>query len=174
MTQTPFIISNGGWKELGKVHSLAWSGGEPVPVQRRNGEIYTLDLGIQYEIIHIPDDTVRGPYKVTTRGYMHTLQRVDEAEVIGFHWHPGGGPVKDPHMHIGTTQLSDEGVISKKHHLPGRRMSVEEVMLFCITQLEVEPLRPDWRSVLKDSNDIFRMFASWGGDTVTEVKDPND
>jgi hypothetical protein len=142
---------------------LTWAEAEAVPVQGPKGDIYTLDLAIQYEIVHIPDDRARGPYKVSTRGYMHAVQTIDDTEIIAFHWHPDGkSDVTFPHVHVGTTQLNPAGVISKKHHIPAPRMSVEGVLRFCIEQLEVEPLRPDWSSVLADSEDLFKMWATWG------------
>ncbi|WP_127501656.1 hypothetical protein [Actinoplanes solisilvae] len=144
------------------MHTLTWTNAEPVPVQCLNGEIFALDLAIQYEIVHLPTDRDRGPYKVSTRGYMHSVQTLDEAEVIAFHWHPGGkSHFTDPHMHLGSTQLNPAGVLSKKHHIPTARMSVEGVLRFSIEQLKVEPLRDNWSSVLSDSEDLFRMWATW-------------
>lgn len=163
VTRAPLIISPGGRGVLGRVHSLTWDEAEPVRVRGPEDDVLTLDLSIQYEIVHIPQDRHRGPYKVSTRGYMHSLQTIDGAEVIAFHWHPDGkSDVQDPHMHIGSTQLNPAGVITKKHHIPGRRMSVEEVLRYCIEQVGVEPLRPDWKPVLADSEDLFRLWATWG------------
>jgi len=171
VTRTPFIISAGGRHTVGKVHSLTWPNFEPVPVQGPKGEIVTLDLAIQYEILHIPRDRVRGPYKVATRGYMHTVQTIDGAEVIAFHWHPdGNSDVRDTHMHVGSTQLNPGGVLTKKHHIPAPRMSVEGVLRFCIDQLGVEPLREDWSMVLADSEDLFHMWATWGGERAPDER----
>lgn len=143
-------------------------------VRGPHGDILTVDLSINYEIVHIPHDRDRGPYKVSTRGYMHTVRTIDEAEVIGFHWHPDGkedgAVVRTPHMHIGSTQLRPAGVISNKHHIPSPRMSVEEVLRYCIVEIGVEPLRTDWKSVLADSEDLFRMWASWGGENGPDTK----
>jgi hypothetical protein len=162
-------VSAGGRHEQNRVHALTWAGFEPQPILGPANEVYTLDLSIQYEIVHLPDDRDRGPFKVSTRGYKHTVRTVDGAEVIAFHWHPDGkSDVTDPHMHMGTTQLNPSGVISKKHHIPAPRMSVEGVLLFCIEQLKVEPLREDWSPVLADSSDLFKMWASWG---VVEAPD---
>jgi hypothetical protein len=164
-------VSPGGRHVLGKIHTLTWADAEAVPVQGPRGEILTLDLGIKYEILHIPHDRDRGPYKVSTRGYMHALQTIDGAEVIAFHWHPiGTSDVKDTHMHMGSTQLNPAGVISKKHHIPAPRMSVEAVVRFCIEQVGVEPLRDKWSSILSDSNDLFRMWATWGAEPTPEIK----
>ena len=43
-------------------------------------------------------------------------------------------------------------------------MSVEEVPRYCIDQVGVAPLRPDWEPILADSEDLFRMWATWGAD----------
>jgi hypothetical protein len=163
-------VSPGGRNELRRLHTLTWAGSQPVPVQGPGGEIVTLDLAIQYEIVHIPDDRDRGPYKVSTRGYMHAVQTIDGGEVIAFHWHPAGNSnVRETHMHVGSTQLIPDGVLSRKHHIPAPRMSVEGVLRFCIEQLRVEPLREDWSPTLADSEDLFHMWATWGGDVAPKT-----
>lgn len=102
---------------------------------------------------------------------MHAVQTIDDAEVIAFHWHPGGkSEVTEPHVHVGSTQLNPAGVLSKKHHIPAPRMSVEGVLRFCIEQLKVEPLRENWSSVLADSEDLFHMWATWGAEVAPETK----
>jgi hypothetical protein len=156
---------------LGRVHTLTWAGFEPVPVRGPNDVIVTLDLALQYEILHIPRDRDRGPFKVSTRGYMHSVQTIDGAEVIAFHWHPAGNShVRDTHVHVGSNQLIPDGVLTKKHHIPAPRMSVEGVLRFCIDQLQVEPLRDDWSPVLADSEELFHMWATCGGERSPETK----
>jgi hypothetical protein len=48
-------------------------------------------------------------------------------------------------------------------------MSVEGVLRFCIEQLRVEPLREDWSPTLADSEDLFHMWATWGGDVAPKA-----
>ena len=60
VTRTPLIVSHGGRNTLGRVHTLAWTEAEPVRVQGPRGDILTLDLALQYEIVHIPHDRERG------------------------------------------------------------------------------------------------------------------
>lgn len=43
-------------------------------------------------------------------------------------------------------------------------MSVEEVLRYCITEIGVTPLRTDRQPVLADSEDLFRLWATWGAD----------
>jgi hypothetical protein len=83
VTRTPLVISPGGRQLLGRVHTLAWNEAEPVRVRGPEDDILTLDLSIQYEIVHIPDDKDRGPYKVSTRGYMHALQTIGADKTPG-------------------------------------------------------------------------------------------
>lgn len=162
VTRTPLVVSSGGRNLLGKVHTLAWDRLQPVRVRRSDGSHLALDLALQYEIIHIPDDRYRGPYKVSTRGYMHAVQASDDVEVLAFHWHPSGNPhAADPHMHVGSSELNPGGVLSRKTHIPTARMSVENVLRFCIQELGVRPLRDDWSAVLADSEDLFHMWATW-------------
>jgi hypothetical protein len=48
-----------------------------------------------------------------------------------------------------------------KLHLPTGRVSIEAVIRFLIEDLEVAPLRDDWRAVLDRHEDLFRQTRSW-------------
>ena len=100
------------------------------------------------------------------------MQTIDGAEVIAFHWHPNGrgdaDAVSTPHTHIGSTQLNPAGVISKKHHIPGRRMSVEEVLRYCITEIGVDTERA---TASIDRGVVDQLTSTMGGAFVGELID---
>lgn len=156
------IVSPGGYT-TGKVHSLAFAGAEIATIRTADGGRIGLDLGMQYEVVALPDDPVRGPYKVSTRKYMYTVKSPPDGEVLAWHWHPStsGNAGHEPHVHVGTRELGPESLLKKKMHIPTGRVSIEEVIRFCITELGGVPQRQDWLSVLADSEDLFNMFRTW-------------
>lgn len=167
----PLVVSPGGYRVLERVHSLTWGTPDPVELRTRNGTKLLLDLAILYEIVHLPGDRDFGPYKVKTRGYMHTVQTADEAEIFAYHWHPSSNSHETgPHLHIGSSALNPAGVLRKKMHIPTGRISVEETLRFCISEIGVEPLRDDWLPVLADGEDLFRMYRSWSSDPREQDK----
>ncbi|MGH3545436.1 MAG: hypothetical protein ACRDPW_05880 [Mycobacteriales bacterium] len=141
---------------------MLWGGGKPISLKTKDARV-GLELSMRYEIIHIPDDLERGPYKVSTRGYLYSIQSADGAEVLSYHWHPfGNSAVTRPHLHMGAVALAPEGLITKKAHLPTARISLEQVLRWCITELGVSALREDWERVLNDGEDVFKLLRSWG------------
>ncbi|MGH3545997.1 MAG: hypothetical protein ACRDPW_08755 [Mycobacteriales bacterium] len=130
-------------------------------LKTRNTQV-GLQLAMRYEIVHAPGDRDRGPYRISTLGYLYSIHSADGAEALSYHWHPfGNSAVTWPHLHIGTVALAPEGLITKKAHLPTARISLEQVLRVCITELGVIPLRDDWQQVLADSEDLFKLRRTW-------------
>lgn len=119
-----------------------------------------LHLGMRYEIIRT-DEVDRGPWKVRTHSYTYTLTTADETEALAFHWHPESSGVSWPHLHVGKVNLAPNGVVTHKQHIPTERISVEAIVRFCIGELDVSPQRDDWKSILHESEERFRMWRSW-------------
>ncbi len=68
----------------------------------------------------------RGPWRVSTRGYMYEMQTASGELVWSYHWHPTG-KVGSPHAHLGHTQLAADAVLSYKAHHPTGRISLVTV-----------------------------------------------
>ena len=120
-----------------------------------------LSVAIQYEIVQSPDPD-RGPWKVSTRKYMYHVVADDMTEVILFHWHPDGKSTeKGPHLHVGSSQLTPNAVVSSRAHVPTGRVSLESVIELLIQDFGVVPLRADWRETLATSRTQFHQWRTW-------------
>lgn len=107
---------------------------------------------MQYQIIKTPDPQ-RGPYRVTTRGYSYAIYARGSLSAA-HHWHPSGNSTyHEPHIHMPE--------IFQRKHFPCGRVSLEEIVRFCIRELGAEPAREDWASVLTMNEDRFQTYRSW-------------
>jgi hypothetical protein len=119
-------------------------------------------VALEYEVVEARHDKVRGPWKVRTRQYRYHVVSDDNAEVVLYHWLPEGKcSTKRPHVHVGQSQLSPDAVFTRKQHMPTGRVSLEEVILMLIEELNVVPLKNDYRSVLEDGHAKFCEFRTW-------------
>lgn len=120
-----------------------------------------LSVAIQYELIKI-DDPERGPWKVSTRKYMYHVVTDDMTEVILFHWHPDGRSTQQqPHLHVGSSQLTSASVVSHKTHVPTGRVALEAVLELLVRDFGVVPLRADWEASLTESRRRFEQWRTW-------------
>lgn len=156
LAQAKVTVSPGGQNVDGRVHGLTVNLDRPVKLK---GQPLLLRVRMQYEIIRA-EDPERGPWRVTTHGYAHEVQQSDGQAVISWHWHPTT-QMSEPHIHAGTTQLADEAVLSRRHHIPTDRVSLESVVRFCIAELGAEPLRDDWEKILDLNEGLFKLHRSW-------------
>lgn len=115
---------------------------------------------MKYEIIPVEGDG-QEPWRVTTHGYSHELQESNGQAVISWHWHPDSR-VQDPHIHMGSTQLSDDAVISRRTHLPTDRVSLESVVRACIDEFGATPARDDYDKILSMNEGAFKLYRTWG------------
>lgn len=115
------------------------------------------------QTFHFDDDErFAGERKVFTDAYAYTLSD-DSAmgsELFAWHWHPDAGR-EDPHLHVGRRHAT-HGELGKLH-IPSGRIAFEEVLLFAIDELGVEP-RPSVdgaKAVLAETLHSFRKFRRW-------------
>lgn len=113
-----------------------------------------------YEIVRTQDRPERGAWRVSTRGYMYEMQTASGELVWSYHWHPTGA-VRNPHAHIGATQLAPDAVLLYKAHYPTGRISLESVIRICITEYKVSPMKSDWDDVLSARERDFETYRSW-------------
>ena len=96
---------------------LAVNRGEPF---RLNGtEPVSLSASMRYEVVKA--DGGRGPFKVSTRGWIYHLYGPRNRRLIGYHWHP----VSDSHAtrpHLHAFEMGD------KKHYPTGRILFEDVL----------------------------------------------
>lgn len=150
----------GGRHDVDVVHHLLSNRGGTIDV----GGPHRLQLRIRmkYQIVK-KDDLDDGPYKISTIAYSHTVTDRAGMGVVDFHWHPDAqSHVKQPHLHIGATQLSNDAILSNKNHLSTGRVSLETVIRQLITDHGVEPRCDDWYEKLALSDGVFQLYRSWG------------
>lgn len=116
---------------------------------------------IEYELAET-DDAERGPWKVRTRQYRYHVVTADQTEVLLYHWHPDSTPQRPyPHLHVGSTQLTANAVISGGDHIPTGRVALESVIRLLITEFAVAGRRDDWSKVLEDAEQRFIRWRTW-------------
>jgi hypothetical protein len=97
-----------------------------------------------------------------TYGFTQKLRDGAEVELLHFHWErerSTQNPYPLGHLHIGPGLLAHPTPIRAgdfhNAHIPTGRVSFESVVRFAIIELGVEPLREDWESALKKTEDAF-------------------
>lgn len=156
VAQGKITVSPGGQHASGPVHALTVNFDQPAKLKAKP---LLLRVRMQYAIIRV-ESPERGPWRVTTHGYAHEVQQSDGQAVISWHWHPST-QLSEPHIHAGSTQLAEEAVLSRRHHIPTDRVSLEGVVRFCIAELGAEPRRDDWEKILDLNEGLFKLHRSW-------------
>lgn len=162
VARAKITLSRDGRGTTGKIHALTVNDDQPITLKcgasRPN---LLLRVGMQYEIVRTEERPAeRGPWRVSTRGYVYELQTASGEAVITYHWHPAGR-VASPHAHIGATQLAEHAVLSYKAHHPTGRISLESVIRTCIADYGVSAQRDDWAEVLELRESDFERYRSW-------------
>lgn len=111
----------------------------------------SVDVLMHYRIIE-HDDPDKGPWKVTTTGWMHHLYNGDGL-VAGYHWHPiSDSHIVSPHLHIGGSKM----------HFPSGRVLLEDVLALA-QEHGAEPRDATrWQEIRDRNLEMFRRGATWG------------
>jgi hypothetical protein len=104
----------------------------------------------------------RGPWKVSTLAYYHSLEDEAGREFVAYQWHPEQGSIDLPHLHIGTGVGASLGSVHK-YHFPTGRVSLEDVLRLAIRGFQVEPVRADWEEVLGETQAAYEAWRTWPG-----------
>lgn len=126
-----------------------------LPKATKGGPAVSLVATMRYRIVE--DETPgRGPWKVSTTGWMYSLME-DGNTVVDFHWHPvSNSHVVSPHLHVRSS------VRLKKRHVPTGRVLIEDVLGFAV-ELGAAPRDPKtWARVAKRNRSAFLLGATWG------------
>lgn len=128
-----------------------------------------LIVGQRIEIYETSALGSRERYAVRVLSYHYGITRKDrnamvESELLHFHWdrEVAAGSLYPPgHLHIGQGLLAQPTFMRpgdfQNAHIPTERISLESVVRFAITELDVEPLKANWRQTLGDSEAMFRF-----------------
>lgn len=103
-------------------------------------------------------------FKVKTESYTYEIE--DETsghELFAFHWEPNApnSKILFPHMHIGFVLKDEKLRLDNKAHIPTGRVSVEDVVVFLISELHVIPLNPEWEKIIREKRHAFMNHKSW-------------
>lgn len=129
---------------------LTFNGGEVVKL--RGGGKVGLSVTMNYRII-ADEDAERGPWKVTTVGYMYDL-RLDDRSLYEYHWHPiSASHEVRPHLHCAAVD---------KGHIPTGRVMIEDVLNLAV-QCGAKPNNMGrWKALDKLNREKFGRGATWG------------
>jgi hypothetical protein len=159
ITQGKITTTPGGRNSAGE-HAWTLNGGDGAPL----GGEYLLKASMQYRIVE-DDREGMGPWRVTTDGYMYSVEDQSGRERISWHWHPGtSGPHKAPHAHLNEGVISMEGSFLARVPLPSGRITFEECIRYLIGSLQLEPLHEDWRDRLAAAETPHKLYRTWHND----------
>ena len=130
----------------------------PVPIGRRPHLL--LSLRHLYAFLQPPQDADRGSWTIASVAYSDELLDLAERRVIAYHWHPDTPPIF-PHLHVGRqfahTGLPEDASVHAavlvRAHLSTDRVSLASVLRLAITELGVDPIRPDWDRILNETQE---------------------
>lgn len=114
-----------------------------------------MSLGIHFRILET--DIGQERFAVDTTKYSYLLATSDGEEILAFHWNPtatGDAAIRFPHLHVGQAVSHSSQIRPRtfhKAHIPTGYVSMPSVIRLAITEFGVTPLRPDWESVLTET-----------------------
>ncbi len=154
VTQAPLTVVRSG----PSVQLAFRRGGRPIEVSLRTrfGSMW-LYLGQTCNSTPIGD----GRHRLHTVAYQYTL-RADEAGEATFRWEYekslAAGKFHCRHHLQGDValQIGRAAVALNDLHLPTGFVTIEEVLRFCIVDLDVKPLSAEWDMILTDSYEKFK------------------
>lgn len=136
---------------------LTLNEGEPVRLKRRwmgplQGPRISVEVSMRYRIVEHPE---KGPWKISTTGWMHEVQRDGEC-LFAFHWHPlEKVGLLTPHLH------AEANPEFAKVHIPTGRILIEDVLTVA-EELGAEPLSDEWQTIMDENRERFLLGATWG------------
>jgi hypothetical protein len=133
-----------------EIGTLAFNRGTEV---RLSGEANLLaTISMKYSLCEV-DDPVRGPWKVSIRGWMYGLFSPDAKPIVEYHWHPiSDSEVRDPHLHVA----------GDKRHLRTGRVLIEDVLQVAVEHGAVPRDPGKWAEVEARNREAFARGATWG------------
>ena len=89
-------------------------------------------------------------WMVDVVGYYYAIHDSEEREILLYHWHPRSNSlVATPHLHleqgaqVGRTEV-------RGAHMPTGDVSLNAILRVLIEEMDVQPLRSDWESILAE------------------------
>jgi hypothetical protein len=127
-------------------------------LDRRSGQP-PIQLTLTHSYYVVPEQGRRGPWRVTTAGWIYKVADAEGNLVLAFHWHPeGSGRATWPHIHAYGSYSSFS---LDRLHPPTGRVSIEAVVRFLIEDLDVIPRKDAWRTILDEREREFWELRTW-------------
>jgi hypothetical protein len=124
----------------------------PTMVRLGRDRALSLSLDHFFEFVHPSDAPDR--WAVRTSGYRYTVSDRDGHELVSYQWHPQArSPVTSPHLHLGSRLVRADSPLTPIHW-PTGHVTFAEIVRALLRDQAVEPLRPDWDPVLRQSEDV--------------------
>lgn len=145
-----------------------YAAGQDEPSQLRlrthggHGDVI-LRLAHEFTTQRISRVHTRGLYEVSNSFYLYEILDLEENEIVVYHWHPiGASPITTPHLHVSAagaivlkqragSRLAGRKTQLGRFHLPTGDIQLEDIVELLIREFAVEPLRPDWATVLHEN-----------------------
>jgi len=83
--------------------------------------------------------------------YAYHVRHRSGANLIRFEWHPLRHEIRFPHLHV--QGQAGPVRIDQKLHIPTGIVPFSQVIRFLIEELDVLPIRPDWRQIVDPEGD---------------------
>lgn len=140
------VISSGLHLPAVQPRAAVLNDGDAVALRGNAG--LTLSMAEHFSLVQATDG-----WSAVRTAYFIELGQQDGGELLAFHWHPvGASRIRTPHLHVGV----DVRIGSRwlpKIHVPTGAVALQDVLALCVEELEVEPIRDDWRGVLERSRE---------------------
>lgn len=131
---------------------------------RLNGaERIEIHVSMRYLVI-MTDEVGKGPFKVTTTGWIYSLLSHDGDELLAYHWHPiSDSHMTTPHMHLP----------AQKVHYPTGRVLIEDVLTASLDLGASPKDHGAWGTCVADNRAAFLRGATWGHPADPSSPDSN-
>jgi hypothetical protein len=170
ITEQPFWPS--GNHPSSQPHSLTfYPEGSAGPLDSKFGKNSILFFLSHLFVVVPTEDKDRGPWKVSTLGYIYAVLDRQGHEIVAFHWNPADAGPPYPHVHI--SGMVEPLNIGEKFdrvplgdlHIPTDRLALEAVIRFLITEFGVPPRKTErpWSTVLDEGEAVFRAWRTRSG-----------
>ena len=116
-------------------------------LERRDGQTLGLELYHRYVIREAEGE--RGPWTASTAEYVYELKDQRDDKIAAWHW---------PHVHAYGDR---EQLTLHKLHLVTGHVSLEALVHFLVDDLNVVPLRDDWREIVERGEEAFHQTHTW-------------
>lgn len=154
----PTAKLNKVWLDHHNVWRLGTPADKPIHINRGTKNPYFLALAI--DVYAVPTEDKSLPWRMKTVRYIYETNlsfRGKRANRIrAWHWHPDSteSPTVHPHIH------SSKNALHPKSHPPTGRVSIEEIVLFLIDDLDAVAA-DGCRDRLLDSLDKYEEHRNW-------------